>query len=49
MSCASRKKMIAKTIANRNSPIPNEGEFRPAGAVLGDLVVIGVAPKSGTY
>jgi hypothetical protein len=30
----SKKKMTAKTTINRSLPIPNQAEFRPAGAVV---------------
>ena len=45
--------MTAKTITNRNFPIPNEGDFRPAGAGVFEEVVIrspsppGQAPAMG--
>jgi hypothetical protein len=35
--------MIAKTSANMTLPAPNRGGFSPTGAVVFELVVIGVA------
>jgi hypothetical protein len=36
--------MISKTITNTNCPIPNEGDFRPAGPVVFTVVIRAPSP-----
>jgi hypothetical protein len=43
MLCASKKKINAKTTANRACQIPNRGDFRPWGVVVFESVVIKAA------
>ncbi len=46
MLWASRKKMTAKATINRNLPIPNQGDFGPAGPVVFEKVFIRVASQN---